>query len=73
MRTVAIELAADLREQWAHELAAVTVVPATGAAALSVVIDGERIYSIAANERPDSGQLNSEITARLGPPPGEGA
>jgi hypothetical protein len=52
---------------------AVTLAPGSNAAALSVAVDGETVYSIGAGEAADSGQLNSEIAARLGPPPGEGA
>jgi predicted Rdx family selenoprotein len=73
-RSEALDLAADVLAQWAHEIAAVTLVPTRGGGSLNVILDGERIYSITADDQPaERAQINSEIEARLGPPPGEGA
>jgi predicted Rdx family selenoprotein len=72
LRRFATALADDLRQQWAHELADLTLVE-TQTGGLSVVVDGERVFSSAKGDLPDHAQVNSEIAARLGPPPGEGA
>ena len=69
----AMDLAAEVLEQWAHELSAITLVPTRTDGMLHVVVDGERIFSSAGDARPERGEINSAIEARLGPPPGGGA
>lgn len=72
-RAPALELANEVLEQWAGELAAIDLVP-TEDDRLDIVLDGESIFSTAARgRRPEAGEINSILEARLGPPPGFGA
>lgn len=74
LRSHALELAADVLKQWAHELAAITLLPHGSGDSLAIALDGERVFvSDAVGRAPDLAEVNSAIEARLGPPPGEGA
>lgn len=72
-RTASLELAGEVLEQWAAELASVCLVPAD-AERFDVVLDGELIFSMTERgRRPEAGEINTIIESRLGPPPGFGS
>ena len=76
LRSHALNLAADVLEQWAHELAAITLVPHGSGDIFAIVLDGERIFLSDGDgdaRAPDLAEINSAIEARVGPPPGGGA
>jgi predicted Rdx family selenoprotein len=71
-RGPALQLADDVLEQWASELAGIILVPVDEG--FDVVLDGEPIFSMSERgDTPEAGQINSILEARLGPPPGFGA
>jgi predicted Rdx family selenoprotein len=68
----ALELANDVLQQWASELAGVLLVPVDEG--FAVALDGEPIFSKSdPGDTPEAGEINSLLEARLGPPPGFGA
>jgi selenoprotein W-related protein len=69
----AIDLAREILDQWAQELATLTLTPSRGGR-FEVSLDGEVIFSKAQLDRHASpGEINSILESRLGPPPGFGA
>jgi selT/selW/selH-like putative selenoprotein len=72
-REPALELARQVLDQWASELAGLTLIP-TADERFDVVLDGEPIFSMAQHGRhPDAAEINTILESRLGPPPGFGA
>jgi selenoprotein W-related protein len=72
-RPAALELCGEIFEQWAAELAAVNLVPVADDR-FDVLLDGETIFSMSdRGRRPESGEINTILESRLGPPPGFGA
>jgi selenoprotein W-related protein len=73
LRAPALALSGEVLEQWAGELASVSLVP-TADERFDVVLDRETVFSMAERGRPpQAGEINTVIESRLGPPPGFGA
>ena len=73
LRPSALAVAGEVLEQWAGELARVTLVP-TDDERFDVLLDGESVFSMTDRGRhPEAGEINAILESRLGPPPGFGA